>query len=93
MCPLLFSAGVLTTSPWNSINYEELSTTTFTTTISVGDGKFYQTRTFTLNVENVNEAPFFLQKYYAIYQLEGAVSMYICIAEGLTFCHFLPIKL
>jgi hypothetical protein len=30
MCPLLFSAGVLTTSPWNSIDYEELSTTTFT---------------------------------------------------------------
>lgn len=79
MCPLLFSAAVLTTSPWNSIDYDELSTKTFTATISVGDGKFYETRTFTLNVENVNEAPFFLQTYYAIYQLEGTVSMTLCI--------------
>ena len=90
MCPLHFSAGVLTTSSWNSIDYDELSTRTFTTTISVGDGKFYETRTFTLNVENVNEAPFFLQKYYAIYQLEGAVSMYICIAERINILPFSP---
>ena len=68
-------AGVLSTSTWNNIDYEELRYKSYTATVFVGDGKFYKAETLTVTVQNQNEAPFFLQKYYSSYQYEGAVSI------------------
>lgn len=68
------AGGELTTHSTFNINYEILSTTSFTLTIYVNDGKKQVSETFTATVTNVNEAPYFLASEYTVTQLEANVS-------------------
>ncbi|KAL4223577.1 Protocadherin Fat 4 [Mactra antiquata] len=65
------SSGLLSTHSTHVINYELLSTTTFTLSVYVNDGKVQYTETFTVTVTDVNEAPRFKAPEYMVTQDEG----------------------
>lgn len=65
----------MTTHSTYNINFDILTTTTFTLTIYVNDGKKQVSETFTATVTGVNEAPYFLASEYIVTQLEANVSI------------------
>ncbi|KAK3611261.1 hypothetical protein CHS0354_004905 [Potamilus streckersoni] len=68
--------GVLKTA-YKTINYETISTSTLSLTITVGDHKYYDQKTLTIVIKNENEAPYFLYSEYNVYQQEGLTSNYV----------------
>jgi hypothetical protein len=67
---VFFSAGVLTTE-YNILDYEELDPSwEVIATITVSDSLDTATGTLTINIRNVNEAPYFHQTKYSFEPIE-----------------------
>ncbi|KAL3853881.1 hypothetical protein ACJMK2_013180, partial [Sinanodonta woodiana] len=65
------STGLIRTSG-TVLNFETLNSTSFNFTVTVSDGLSTNTKTFSIDVTNVNEAPTFNQANYAIIANEAA---------------------
>ncbi|KAL3888204.1 hypothetical protein ACJMK2_000580 [Sinanodonta woodiana] len=68
--------GVLKTA-YKLINYETISTSTLSLTITVGDHKKYDREILTVVIKNENEAPYFSYSEYNVYEQEGLASNYM----------------
>lgn len=72
----LFTAGLITTSSTNNINYESFTTKTADITVTVSDGQDSDAELLQVTITNVNEAPVFVQNSYSISGNEGPVCTY-----------------
>ena len=72
----LFTAGLITTSATNNIDYESFTTKTADITVTVSDGQDSDAELLQITITNVNEAPVFVQNSYSISGNEGPVCIY-----------------
>jgi hypothetical protein len=73
----ILSAGVLTVSGVNNIDFEVLGAAVFTLTISVTDGRATDTQVLEVTIQNRNEAPIFGKNMYTIAIDEGVVCIFV----------------
>lgn len=69
------TAGLISTSSTQNINYETVSatSTSYQLTVTVSDGYDTSTSTLTVSIADKNEDPVFGKETYAISGTEGAV--------------------
>lgn len=89
----LATAGLISTSSTQNINYETVSatSTSYQLTVTVSDGYDTSTSTLTVSIADKNEAPVFGKATYAISGTEGAVCV-IGRETNLEYIYFVTIK-
>ena len=69
----IHEAGVVSTSTTHNIDHDVLPSVSILMYITVTDGKWYDTKYLSIQIQNENESPAFSQTFYTTTRDEGVV--------------------